>query len=78
MVILNIRCILICLLLTSGQQINLYTYCPDLYGQDGSRVHATLELAVSVVRSVGRSVGNIFKIIRFRVIKGTLGYLRVL
>ena len=36
MVILNIRCILICLLLTSGQQINSYTYCPDLYGQDSN------------------------------------------
>ena len=37
MVILNIRCILTCLLLTPGQQINLYTYCPDLHGQDGTQ-----------------------------------------
>ena len=51
MVILNITCILICLLLTSGQKINLYTYCPDLYGQDSKSSQALNQLYQGSFRS---------------------------
>ena len=46
-----------------------------------SRVHATLEAAVSVGRSVGLSVGRSVTFLKYGSnihFKGTLGYLRVL
>ena len=53
MVILNIRCFLKYWLLTSGQWINLYTYCPYIYGQDGSSIVYT---CVTVGKSVGMAI----------------------